>query len=172
MKKVLCSVVFVVCFFNFRVAHFSFSQLSSSLDDNEIALTFLNESLLMVHLKDEELLLSLTNNVSDTLITKYHLDHIPIYMILERPTINLLDMNYGNDMEFSFVYASKKFCVGYFYDCDFTYLYKDDSYIDGDIYFYNLETANLLGDIIVQAYDVSSIVSLVWDQKNYMIVNY
>lgn len=172
MKKALFILICIVTLLYFKLNHGSFIELSNSLGKNEIGVTFIDDSLLLISLENDMFLLNLEENVSTSIIRKYDLEDIVIYKILDKPVIDKLNITYTDTLEFSFVYASKKFCVGNFYDCDFIYLYKNDAYIDGDIYFYNQKTANFIKNIDVLSYSINPVISVVWDSKNYMIVTY
>lgn len=172
MKKVLLAFIFIVILIYFKLEHFSFLEFSDSLDQGEIGVTFIDDSLLLISLENKKFLLSLDENVSKSIIQKYHLENLQLYNVIDKPVINQLDITYADNLEFSFVYASKKFCVGNFYDCDFTYLYQNTSYIDADIYFYNKNTVKALNNIDSTCYSIKPIISILWDQKNYMIVTH
>lgn len=172
MKKIIFTLICIIFFVYFKVSTPSFLELSDSLAQDEIALTFINDSLLLIHLHQSSFLLQLNEEEPDSIIKKFCLQNVPIYKISEKPVINELNISYHNDLEFSFIYASKKFCLGSFYGCDFTYLYQNDSFIDANVYFYNKNTQNLLHDVIVLSYSTDSIISVLWDQRNYMIVTY
>lgn len=172
MKRVLCILLAIIILFCFKIDHFSHSKLSDSLAEKEIAVTFINKSLLLINIKDNEFLINLTDDISSSMIKKYQLSNIPIYTVSNMPTIDGLDIYYKDNTEFSLVYENRKFCIGKFYDCDFTYLYENDSYIDADIYFYNTDTVDLIKNIDVKSYSVNPIISILWDEKNYMIVTY
>lgn len=172
MKKTLFTLFCVAVLLYLKMNDVSFIELSDSLAKNEIGVTFIDESLLLISLEDDMFLLSLKEDVSDSIIRKNDLEKIPIYKIMDNPIIDQLDITYTDNFEFSFVYASKRFCVGNFYDCDFVYLYMNDEYIDGDIYFYNQKTACFIQNRAVLSYSVNPIITIVWDSKNYMIVTY
>lgn len=172
MKRALCIFICIVTLVFFKIDRLSFFELSSSLAQDEIALTFIDDSLLLINLEKDAFLLSLKDNVSSSILKKYHLEDVPIYKISKKPVIENFDISYQDDLDFSFVYSSKKFCVGDFYGCDFTYLYQNDSYIDAHIYFYNDKTDNLLENIGVESYSINPIISILWDEKNYMIVTH
>ena len=172
MKKALFTLFCVITLLYFKMNDSSFIELSNSLAKNEIGVTFIDDSLLLISLQDDMFLLVLEDTLSDSMIQKYDLGKVPIYKIIDRPVIDKLNIIYDDTFGFSFVYASKKFCVGNFYDCDFIYLYKNDAYIDGDIYFYNQKTANFIQNIDVLSYSINPIITVVWDSKNYMIVTY
>lgn len=153
MKKIIVSLCFVLGVILFKVSCSSLSSISSSLDSGEIGVSFLDESSMIIHLDRDNIVLNLDDRIEDNNI------------------IDKLSIVY-NGSDFSFTYSSKKFCVGYFYDCDFIYLYKDGDFNDADVYFYNSKTASLLNDIPIPSYDVNTPISIIWDSKNYMIMTY
>lgn len=172
MKRVLYVLFLFLSLFYFREDYFSFDNLSNSLAKNEIALTFIDDSLFLITLNEDNFLISMKDNISHTIIQKYHLSNIPIYSASDMNDINGLNITYNDSNEFSLEYKSKKFCIGKFYGCDFTYLYENDSYIGAAIYFYNSKTAHLVKDINSKTYFIKPIISILWDEKNHMIITY
>ncbi len=153
MKKIIVMLMLIVSTLLFKYSHATFLDITASLDVGEIGITFLDESMIMIHLNGNEMILDLDKKIDDNIF------------------VNNLDIIY-NGSNFSITYASKKFCVGYFYDCDFVYLYKEGKFNDADVYFYNDATFSLLNDIPVLSYDVDSPISIIWDSKNYIILSY
>ena len=62
MKRVLCILLVIIILFCFKIDHFSLSKLSDSLAEKEIAVTFINKSLLLINIKDNEFLIKFTPN--------------------------------------------------------------------------------------------------------------
>ncbi len=151
--------------------HPSLRELSNSLSKNEIAITFVDPSLLMFHKSDQCFLLSLDNKMHKSKISRYNLQHIPLYKLEDRQSIDGMNIEY-NDTGFSMVYASKKFCVGMFYGCDYQYIYDKNTYIDGEVYFYNLNTYPFIENITQEKYNIEKPLSIIWDATNYILIHY
>lgn len=104
-----------ILYIGFVVFHprYNLNDIHSSLLGDEIAITFLNQDVLLLDVKKERFLFNMGNQNISSLVKKYNLKNIQIYKYMNREPLPNLLMEYSSS-GFSISYNGYKFCVVHF----------------------------------------------------------
>lgn len=145
-------------------------KLPNSLAEGEIAITFLDENVLLYRSNKNTFLLNLKDGGIDKYIKKYHLKDI---LVFTPSTVSCVNGIYIDDSGMiKITNGNQSFCIMGTDSCTFNYVYKNKGYLESEIYFYHNGTKSYVDNIINEKYNVSKdIVTLIFDEESYMVID-
>lgn len=173
MKKwfMLLGILLLFLFvYNITKTHF---DIPSSLASGEVAITFLDKDVLLCSSSSNHFLLKLDDDIDvDIYIQKYHLRDIAVYTKETVKSMEGISIWIDNDV-IHIDSGDQSFCITGSADCEFTYIYQNDGYLEGEVFFYNDITKDYVDDVVVSKYNVTqNVLTLVFDMESYMVIEH
>lgn len=168
MKKV-CFLVFICCMLVLYKLYTPRFRLPVSLAEREIAITFLDEDVLLYSSKQARFLLNLKNAKIDKYIRKYHLKGIPIFTPATISNVDGVDV--GQNGMIKITNDTQSFCIMGTDSCNFNYVYEKKGYLESEVYFYHNQTEAYVGNVSNEKYNVSNhTITILFDEESYMVI--